>query len=156
MGYSLLKTVFPNFGDTSTYVEHNYREILDANSSEPAAPEPLQTLSVDGKVPLQTLSVDGKVPLQTLSVDGKVPLPKELPLGTIPEYPPIKRIEAFEEGAVGRRQGHFDYSHILTCKECRDLLQKQFMKKDQVIDESLLEIGMYVLFGAFILVLLDK
>ena len=145
MGYSLLKTVFPNFGDTSTYVEHNYREILDANSSEPAAPEPLQTLSVDGKVPLQTLSVD-----------GKVPLPKELPLGTIPEYPPIKRIEAFEEGAVGRRQGHFDYSHILTCKECRDLLQKQFMKKDQVIDESLLEIGMYVLFGAFILVLLDK
>lgn len=136
MGYSLLKTVFPNFGDTSTYVEHNYRQILDANST-PILPEPgLPNTSVDGKVP---------VPLE------KVPPPQ-----TIPEYPPIKRIETFEEGAVGRRQGHFDYSHILTCKECRDLLQKQFMKKDQVIDESLLEIGMYVLFGAFILVLLDK
>lgn len=136
MGYSLLKTVFPNFGDTSTYVEHNYRQILDANST-PILPEPgLPNTSVDGKVP---------VPLE------KVPPPQ-----TIPEYPPIKRIETFEEGAVGRRQDHFDYSHILTCKECRDLLQKQFMKKDQVIDESLLEIGMYVLFGAFILVLLDK
>ena len=152
MGYSLLKTVFPNFGDTSTFVEHNYRQFLDE-------PETKATFeSQNGNEQAQSQIVN-QPKLEAVNLQKEIQYmknPENEPTNqvVIPPHVTISRIENFDES--GSSVSHIDYTHLMSCKECRELLQKQFAKKDSLVDDSLIEIGMYILFGAFILVLLEQ
>lgn len=152
MGYSLLKTVFPKFGDTSTFVEHNYKQFLDekdnVKSSFQPKSETIDSLfEVQDKSKLEADSLQKEI--QYMSID-EVPK-KNSETIVLPPQVTISRIENFDEPS-----SHIDYAHIMSCKQCRELLQKEFANKDNLIDDSLLEIGMYILFGAFILVLLEQ
>jgi hypothetical protein len=134
MSYSLLKNVFPNFGETGTFVEHNYKKILekDTKKTEVVASESEQIGA-------------------PISIARGVP---DIAHKNIPGVPPIKSIEQFttEDELI---KDHTVYmKHILSCEECRKILEKQMGKNDK-IDEAVIEMAMYVLFGVFILALLE-
>ena len=139
MGYSLLKNVFPNFGGTSTFVEHNYRQFLEENETKATIEPQIENEQIVAPVVNQPK-------VEAVDLQPK----KDF---VIPPHVTVSSIENFEQSGVS---AHIDYAHLMSCKECRELIQKQFAKKDNLIDESLIEIGMYILFGAFILVLLEQ
>lgn len=159
MGYSLLKTVFPNFGETNmianeTFAEFNYKRILEQKVQEASftqavekLPEPIEPVPIE-YTEHKPLEQNPREQYDEIRREIKTPVLQDIP----EDRPIISKIENF-----GNNEGHIDYSHILKCEECRKLLQNKY-KKEQVLpfDESLIEIGLYILFGAFILALLDK
>jgi len=132
MSFSLLKNVFPNFGEggkiQQTFLEHNYQQILEKEDAH-------------NKTSIVSYEKE---------IGSPVDLPKKI-------TKPLQSIERFEE------EGHESYQqrylkHLMTCEECKKLLVRQLDTKPQSnvnLDETIIEMGMYVLFGVFILALLD-
>jgi hypothetical protein len=53
---------------------------------------------------------------------------------------------------------HDNYiKHILKCEQCKELLLKQFnIESDRIRNEEIMELISFIIFGIFILLLLDK
>lgn len=125
MSYSLLKNVFPKFGERGTFVEHSYKKILEKDETE-------------SKI----------VANEAEPIGAPISIAKG-----VAEIPPIS-IEKFTNEHEMANDHTIYMKHILSCEECRKILEKQIGKNDK-IDEAVIEMAMYVLFGVFILALLE-
>lgn len=73
------------------------------------------------------------------------------------ELKPVK-VDLHKETFSNNNNDHDDYiKHILQCEQCKELLLKQFnVESDRIRNEEILELISFLIFGLFILLLLDK
>jgi hypothetical protein len=161
-GFGLLKTVFPNFGDTlpsidgvgkgtfmsSGIVEQSYNKILNEPMSSQMSGSELETgLRGNWKPNLKEddIAQEFKMPSrpEITRIENFTPPPSRDHDHSLPQY----------------ENNHLNFSHLMECQECRQLFMTHMSninKSDSLYDnDTLLEIGIYVLFGVFILTLLE-
>lgn len=88
---------------------------------------------------------------------NKIQLQKEFSSKIIPtNYKELK--ESKESFSDSEQSQHDIYiKHVLECNECRETLLKQFnIETDRIRNEQILELIAFLVFGLFILLLLDK
>ena len=147
MSYAALKAVFPSFGEqVRTYAQHNYQAILDRHgaagggagaSSQPAGePAPVPTASSHSSAP--ALLPPARPPARDASME-----PRRVDMG--------RGAEAFAGGDAHSQA----WMHVMQCEACQGHLQQRLVHGASVIDDSLVEMATYVLFGVFVLVLLE-
>lgn len=127
MSFGLLKNVFPNFGEGGKIQQ----SFLEHNYQ-------------------QILEKESTIQPVESSIQ---------PVGSSiqPVESSIPKIEKFEGGGHEKYQQQY-FQHIMSCDECKKLLMRQLENNSQKngnFDETIIEMGMYVLFGVFILALLD-
>lgn len=144
MSYSYVKTVFPNFSasiyDTKLYdtIESTTvpNELL---SSESTIQEDYGIINDKKNSNIETFVDNLKfysspVPINT-SINAKVSNSKDI-----------------------EDVNHQDYSnHILECSNCKDLISKQLnLDIDKIRNEEIMELISFIMFGIFILLLIDS
>ena len=49
------------------------------------------------------------------------------------------------------------FSHVMECKECKELLRKQFnLENEKIFKEEIIELVSFIAFGVFLLMLLER
>lgn len=129
MSYSYVTSVFPNFKYSNVYNTKLYEsvELKDTASTIPAWDnEQNSTLAKVEQTKTQEINI--------LAKSGNV--------------------EEFQESEP---QIHLEYTkHILSCASCKQVLIKQFnIDNDRIKNEEIMELISFIMFGIFILILLD-
>lgn len=155
MSYSYVKTVFPNFQYSNVYNTKVYENL---NVSKDQKFEPAD---FDVNKSYSDLSVfkepEQKSKIETFQDNQRyynTPLPKAtIPVNNNKTYP-----ERFEDqSSKPTEDNHLEYTkHILECPKCKDLLMKQFgLENERIHNEEIMELVSFVIFGLFILLLID-
>jgi len=176
MSYSYVKTVFPNFNYSNVYDTKLYDDLNKNNAPKQLNIEPHDTLRDIYYIDTQKQKENIVLPettIETFQNNQKfynIPLPTEnVPLPTknisllkenvtLPTKN-INHIEHFEKDLQNSSQSsHNDYTaHVLDCSSCKELLLKQFnIESDRIRNEEIMELISFIIFGIFILLLLDK
>jgi hypothetical protein len=169
MSYSYLKNVFPKFEDsTKVYNSSLYTNISTCESSIPL-PENInentnKNINVnqikqqdDIVLPQKTLleSFNQETELAPIVTNKKSS--DNLKFYNLPYVPPHKNtIEKFEDTTITKLDCDLYIKHINECNKCKSICLKQFgIETDRIKNEEIMEIVSYIVFGLFILLLID-
>jgi len=146
MSYSYVKTVFPNFKHSNVYdtkMYENLNTLSDTRIFEPIDMDVSNSYSKVGDVVSFKPSKEGII--ETFQDNQRY---YNIPL-------PMENKERFENNDV---KAHVEYTkHVLECSSCRELLMKQFnIETERIRNEELMELVSYLIFGLFILLLIDS
>lgn len=151
MSYSYIKSVFPNFENSNkVYDETLYTNInsslynkVDTDISQV---KPLENYNEQNKGNNTFVLPSNKL-LENLTNVSQETIPKQTP--TI-ELPVESKVEIWDECDT-------HVKHILDCKQCKMLAIKQLsIESDKYRNEEMMELASYVIFGIFILLLIDS
>lgn len=146
MSYSYVNTVFPNFKYSNVYDTKLYEKSTE-NLNEIKNVKPLDS---DPTVyPYTSTNVQSKNNIEMYENNQQnyhIPLPEKLLNALSPNNE--KKDEQTE---------HMNYTrHILECESCKNILIKQFnIENDKLKNEEIMELISFIIFGIFILLLLD-
>jgi hypothetical protein len=159
MSYALIKNVFPNFVMSHVY-ENVYKappsniEAYENAEFKPHTPlsNPQDNLRFYNKpVPPQTLApapTPSTVPVTALSTVQQTLVP------TVDQTPVQQNVETFESD---EKECDACVKHMLSCKLCKETIIKQFNLQDgDNKNQEIMELVSYILFGLFVLILLDN
>jgi len=160
MSYSYVKTVFPDFKYSNVYDTKLYENLNVSQSQRDTklfAPADLDInksySSIEILEPPKRESRENSK-IETFQDNQKFFNPP-LPSNNIPVDNNIIKKEKFDET---KPQGHHtEYTtHILECGPCKELLMKQFgLENERIRNEEIMELISYLIFGLFILLLID-
>jgi hypothetical protein len=185
MSYSYIKSVFPNFEDsTKVYNDNLYNNISNQQESSLAPPIPTNLYNDLKEVPAQIeppkANEDENIVLtQTKLLESyqnsaanfvlapkknntdnlhfyNLPVPKEYIQNSKLE----KTVEKFEnQKQVNTCELDCDsyIKHINECNKCKGIVLKQFgIETDRIKNEEIMEVISYLIFGLFVLLLIDS
>lgn len=167
MSYSYLKNVFPKFEDsTKVYNSSLYTNISTCESSIPL-PENInkntnKNINVneikhqdDIVLPQKTLLESFNPETELTAINKKSS--DNLKFYNLPYVPPHKNtIEKFEDTTITKLDCDLYIKHINECNKCKSICLKQFgIETDRIKNEEIMEIVSYIVFGLFILLLID-
>lgn len=160
MSYSYIKSVFPNFENSNkVYDETLYTNINSSlYNNDMSQVKPLENFNHENKrdetfiLPpnkllekLENLEKLEKLENLTNVNDTSQIIPKQI----IP-LPVESKIEIWDDCDT-------HVKHILNCKQCKMLAIKQLsIESDKYRNEEMMELASYVIFGMFILLLIDS
>lgn len=143
MSYSYVKTVFPDFKYSNVYDTKLYETKLDNNNSgKNIYPVPADQNEMIGA------EIKQEPKIETFQNNQKF---YNIPIPSLPES---QSEEKFDNATMS----HLDYTkHILECPSCKQVLMKQFnIETDRLKNEEIMELISFIMFGIFILLLLDS
>lgn len=170
MSYSYIKSVFPNFETSKVYGEGLYNTINKtpeakkiAEQEQTKIKEPVKAFGDVGD-PVKAFGEEQYVsPYTSQSKEETKENKDNLKFYNLPynveEHKPKpqeqnkKIIETFED-----EDNHSKYIlHVLECKSCKESLMKQLnILDDKIKMEGYMELASYIIFGIFILLLIDS
>lgn len=184
MSYSYIKSVFPNFETRQKYDPNKiYSNITLADESSglqsvnkmlPTAYDEQEmkgfarnllksesALSIPENVLLEKYENAATFPLPPSGKDNlryyNTPLPTPL---TLPPVPIRNPLETFENDKTDNKcdiNCDAYIKHILECSKCKGMVTKQLnIETDRLRNEEIMEVLSYLIFGVFILLLLDN
>jgi len=182
MSYSYIKSVFPNFETRQTFDPNKiYSNITlsdESQSSTTMLPSAYDEQEMKGFARNllkneSSLTIPKNMPLEKYENAASFPLPPSdkdnlryyntsLPSLTTPAItnPVQKQAEPFENEQVGYKcdiQCDAYIKHILECSKCKAMITKQLnIETERVRNEEIMELLSYLIFGVFILLLLDN
>lgn len=156
MSYSYIKTVFPDFNYSSVYDSKLYDNVNvskhDLRLFEPANSETGPVYSSISNVK-QEEPIKAVKSLETFQDNQRfynLPLPEHnIPISNNR----VNNIETLDNN----NKAHMEYTkHVLECPSCKELLMKQFgLENERIRNEEIMELISYLIFGLFILLLID-
>ena len=160
MSYSYVKTVFPDFKYSNVYDTKLYENLNVSQRAnrlfEPADFDVAKSYS-DISVLQERLpeKPKEKSKIETFQDNQKFFIPP-LPANVIPANNNIIQREKFD-GENKTSGHHSEYTkHVLECGPCKELLMKQFgIENDRIRNEEIMELISYLIFGLFIILLID-
>jgi hypothetical protein len=175
MSYAYIKSVYPDFQTNKVYDNKIYNSLDSINTStqvskENTIPAPFDALGVDEETRFAR-SLIGKAEGQELpsstqkfkSIETLQNTPEKdnLRFYNIP-YPFIqanKQVENFEEPL--KQECKVDcnahINHVVNCSKCRGIISRQLnIDNDRIRNEEFMELFSYIIFGIFILMLIDS
>ena len=149
MSYSYLKNVFPQFESSIDYQNKVYNEInINTTNQTNSTVTPASNTPSLNKLSQFTQSLIG-APFQK---DTPNLLPKEIKTNQ-DSFSNNNTIEKFEDE---QPTCDFYMKHVLSCHSCRSIIMKQLnMDNDRIRNEEIMELVTYIVFGIFILLLID-
>lgn len=160
MSYSYLKNVFPNFESSMDYQNKVYNEV-NINTVDQTKPfiTPLESINNNSlnKLNQFTQSLIGapfdKESSISKSTVASIPIQLKSSFPQIPLKEEVNTIEKFEDDEPNC---DFYTRHVLGCQRCRSIIMKQLnMDNDRIRNEEIMELVTYIVFGIFILLLID-
>jgi hypothetical protein len=155
MSYSYVKTVFPDFKYSNVYDTKLY-DNLNVSQYDNRLFEPIET-DISRNYADITLAAQ-EVPkkesrIETFQDNQRFYTPP-LPTSNIPVNNNRINRERFDDEPS---QKHLEYTkHVLECPSCKELLMKQFnLENERIRNEEIMELISYLIFGLFILLLID-
>jgi hypothetical protein len=164
MSYSYVKTVFPNFNYSNVYDTKLYDNVNNSNITTKLNFEPRDNIQ-DDVYYISNGKQNEKIVLPETRIETFQNNQKFYNIPYIPSPPQASlpkddiNIEHFEKEIIQTKQdNHNDYTkHVLECSSCKELLIKQFnIESDRIRNEEIMELISFIIFGIFILLLLDK
>ena len=179
MSYSYVKTVFPNFEYSNVYDDKLYKNLngiplmktsLDGNIT-------LASPTVQQKPGFSSLEIKPYEPVNSFLTNELKPEASETRLDLVNpltekfestikkdnlhyyNLPNIPKIESFSETTVDTNPiSHEHYiKHLSECNVCKEILLKQFnIETERLRNEEIIELISYIMFGLFILILIDS
>ena len=169
MSYSYVKTVFPNFAFSNVYNDNLYTNTtpntplnvtgLDNTQNNYSTEtykqiEPYKQIETYKQIEPYT-QIDQEEPYKNnLTYYNKPVLNQD-----IPHYQNINHQESFESTIKDKTNAsHDEYlNHINSCPGCKELLLKQLnIETERLRNDEIMELLSYIVFGIFILILLDS
>ena len=170
MSYSYLKNVFPKFEDsTKVYNSSLYTQIDNCESSIPVPesivnenqyPIKIQEQQNDIVLPQTKLleSFNAETELAPINILNNKKSLDNLKFYNQPYVPVVHKnlLEKFED-TNPKPDCDLYIKHINDCNKCRSIVLKQFgIETDRIKNEEIMEIISYIIFGLFILLLIDS
>ena len=148
MSYSYIESVFPTYKSSNTYNSDLYNTIKPPTTKSKVHPMYEKDLAKFTSELIQTKekfeSEPADFPLPSGSKDN-------LHFYNIP----LKSKEGFESLELGNCD--MFVKHVLECSKCNQMVSKQLnIETDKQRNEEILEVMSYVMFGIFMLVVLDN
>lgn len=179
MSYSYVKTVFPEYSYSNVYDEKLYSNLNGVQAVEVQATPVEQVQSWNSVKQLNNYAELKPEPFkyevenfanQELGKDNLKYFNTPIMNNSIPHYNnvdyqndntgnnKISGVERFGQTNPIVTGSHEEYiKHLSTCSSCKDIVLKQFnLESDRLRNEEIIELISYVMFGIFILVLLDS
>jgi hypothetical protein len=156
MSYSYVKTVFPDFKYSNVYDTKLY-DNLNVSKNDNRLFEPIETDVSKNYANItlaQEVSTLNKEPVIETFQDNQRFYNPPLPASNIPLNNNRINRERFDEEPS---QKHLEYTkHVLECPSCKEILMKQFnLENERIRNEEIMELISYLIFGLFILLLID-
>lgn len=158
MSYSYVKTVFPDFKYSNVYDTKLY-ENLNVSQRDTKLFEPADLDINKSYSNIEILELPKELPIENSKIETfqdnqkffTPPLPNNIPIDNN-----IIKKERFD-GETKSQGHHTEYTtHILECSPCKELLMKQFgLENERIRNEEIMELISYLIFGLFILLLID-
>lgn len=157
MSYSYVKTVFPNFEFSNVYNDKLYTTTI------PSKPLNVTGLDINQNNEQTYKQIESyqehfeEEPYKNnLTYYNKPVLNQD-----IPHYQNINPQESFSESTLKDKtnvSSHDEYlNHINNCPSCKELLLKQFnIETERLRNDEIMELLSYIVFGIFIIILLDS
>ena len=170
MSYSYLKNVFPKFEDsTKVYNSSLYTQIDNCESSIPVPesivnenqyPIKIQEQQNDIVLPQTKLleSFNAETELAPINILNNKKSSDNLKFYNSPYVPIYNKnlVEKFED-TNSKLDCDLYIKHINDCNKCKSIVLKQFgIETDRIKNEEIMEIISYIIFGLFILLLIDS
>lgn len=162
MSYAYIKNVYPSFKASKEYNNKLYNSL----ESITQPPTPLTQANDNTPAPFESddearfarslLSNSELKPIETLQNTTETPSKDNL------RYYNIPIIEQFEETRPSSQQDckvdcDSHISHVLSCPRCKGMISRQLnLDNDRIKNEEFMELFSYIVFGIFILLLLDS
>jgi hypothetical protein len=145
MTYSYIKSVFPNYQITTGLQTMNALPAFAQNKA------PFSVQGYDG------MDLEGVVHKQKIANDFKELFENNNPPPPTPRLSAPQDIQR-ETHVVQVQETHESHlAHVMKCEICREALKKQLnIESDKARNEELMELFSYVLFGVFILMLMES
>ncbi len=143
MSYAYIKNVYPDFQPSKVYDTLPYNGIAPApTTQENTTPTPY---SQDEVQFAKTLLAKSGLISSELQNNTTTPQKQTLGLG----------LEGFEEPpVVSECDKHIN--HVINCTKCKSMISKQLgLDNDRLRNEELMEVFSYIVFGVFVLLLID-
>ena len=154
MSYSYVKTVFPDFKYSNVYDTKLY-DNLNVSQYDNRLFEPVDTdISRNfADITLAQEQPKKESRIETFQDNQKFYTPP-LPASNIPINNNRINREKFDDEPS---QKHLEYTkHVLECPSCKEMLMKQFnLENERIRNEEIMELISYLIFGLFILLLID-
>ena len=189
MSYSYIKSVFPNFENSSKVYDKALYNELNSLDSDKIEIKPVLSINIEDKLSQFTrdLALSNKKDLGEFEipqdkflehykntqdysdVDFKstnnandnlkfynLPSPKEYYIDS-KRSTNEKTIEKFTDNTNCDLNCDSYIKHIMECSKCKSITMKQFgVESDRIRNEEIMEVISYLIFGLFILLLLDS
>lgn len=170
MSYSYLKNVFPKFEDsTKVYNSSLYTQIDNCESSIPVPesivnenqyPIKIQEQQNDIVLPQTKLleSFNAETELAPINILNNKKSSDNLKFYNSPYVPIYNKnlVEKFED-TNSKLDCDLYIKHINDCNKCKSIVLKQFgIETDRIKNEEIMEIISYIIFGLFVLLLIDS
>jgi hypothetical protein len=158
MSYSYVKTVFPNFEFSNVYNDKLYTSVNSVNT-KPLNVSGLEELSNQNDARIETykqIEPNQESSQEILPKNNLTYYNQPILNQNIPNYPSPQ--ETFESNIKVKTDSHDEYlNHINSCPSCKEALLKQLgVETDRLRNDEIMELLSYIIFGIFILVLLDS
>lgn len=170
MSYSYLKNVFPKFEDsTKVYNDSLYTQLDNCKTNLPV-PESLvneNTYKIKKQqedvivLPQNKLleSFNSETELAPVNIENNKKSLDNLKFYNLPYIPQNNKnlLEKFEDTNNNKKLDCDSYiKHINDCNKCKSIVLKQFgIETDRIKNEEIMEIISYIIFGLFVLLLID-
>jgi hypothetical protein len=172
MAYSYIKSVFPKFESSKVYDERIYNSLSSLTSPNLSSfkPQPInEQLDIFTKNLVQPITqstykkssdINAKKSEDKQNMDNLHFYNKPLPSLIINEKNTenIQNTENFNNEQTVEKMDCTTYTdHVLSCSKCSNMLSKQLgIINDKAKLEEIMELGSYIIFGIFILLLLES
>ena len=153
MSYSYIKSVFPNFEDSSkVYDDAIYSNILSAKREEKTHDKIVQQNDQYYNSDKETFILPQTNLLETFNNNNVMNTSNKIE----DVNKNLKTIEKFE-GGDNFKDCDIYINHITNCDRCRSILMKQLnIESDNKRNEELMELISYLIFAIFILLLVNS
>lgn len=165
MSYSYIKSVFPNFQKSDrVYNEDLYNNLNVSQEEQIQTLEKFTDIVIEPKQePIEHQQLQPKILKDQSNLTYY-----NLPLNytkSIPLSPEESKTQTLEKGKV---IGQFENNcstlecdsyikHILECDKCKNMMVKNLgLENDKILNEEIMEVVSYIIFGIFILLLIDS
>lgn len=174
-----MKTVFPNYEYSNVYDDKLYKNINGVNlQKSPSAivQTPIEVKPYEHEEFLTTDASETRLNIENFDSSIKKDnlhfynIPNTTYLGTSMTKEPdhvskfqkeqVGKVEGFSETIVdsGNNISHEQYiKHLSECSVCKEMVLKQFnIETERLRNEEVIELISYIMFGLFILILIDN
>ena len=165
MSYSYLKNVFPKFEDsTKVYNSSLYTNISTCESSIPVPKNINENINeninqIKNNKHQDNIDLPQKTLLESFNPETFITNKKSsdnLKFYNLPYVSHKNTIEKFEDTTITKLDCDLYIKHINECNKCKSICLKQFgIETDRIKNEEIMEIISYIVFGLFILLLID-
>lgn len=159
MSYSYVKTVFPNFEFSNVYNDKLYTNVT--KEIKPLTVSGLENNLGNARIEtykqIESYQEPYQEPYQENYKSNLTFYNKPILNQDIPNYE--SPLESFENKPTPKSStSHDEYiNHINSCPSCKEALLKQFnIESERLKNGEIMELISYILFGIFILILLDS